>query len=106
MNNYLTPERVKSMPISMRIIKAIKEKYGIPTRAFADTIHGIECSAIYVEGLPCTNKDIDTLIKPFKTESMLTDDWETECDSCSVILIKSNQFKSVKTLITSLFEEV
>lgn len=106
MDNYLTPERVKYMPISMQIIKAIKNKYGVPTRAFADTLHGIECSAIYIEGLNCTNTEIDDLVKQFKTENMLADDWETECDSCSIILIKPNQFSNVKTLITSLFEEV
>lgn len=106
MNNYLTPERVKSMPISMQIIKAIKEKYGIPTRAFAKTRHGLECSVIYVEGINCNQIDLFNLVTKFKTKEMQEDDWEAEYDTCSVICVNPKDYPNVNVFITSLFEEV
>ena len=103
---YLTIEQVKRMPISMQIIKAIKDNFGVPTKAYATTVHGEEFNQLVLEGLDVKHQDLYKVVDQYRTEVMRLDDWDAVCDPCVVISLPVGSRSDVPETITDLFKEI
>lgn len=100
----LTVDRVKKMPITMAILKDIKDTYGIPEKVTADTLYGIECYSIWIYGLNVSKSELLTIANKHRTEAMRNGD--DELDICDLVPCSDKSFMSLLDDITCLFKEL
>lgn len=100
----LTVERIKEMPITMSILKEIKETYGVPEKASANTLYGIECYEIRLYGLDVTYEQLRDITNKHRTDAMR--DADDELDRCDVFCTKDINSVNLLTDITDIFKEL
>lgn len=101
----LTCERVKKMPITMQVIKAIKEKYGVPEYAHATTMYGFECMTLGIYGIDATDDDVMQLADQFRTEEMKNED-DDRIDVCYVHVYRNPKYLEGLPSVVDVFREV
>lgn len=100
----LTVERIKEMPITMAILKEIKETYGVPEKASANTLYGIECYEIRLYGLDVTYEQLRDIANKHRTDAMR--DADDELDRCDVFISNDIRYIQIMDDITPIFEEI
>lgn len=101
----LTCERVKKMPITMQVIKAIKEKYGVPEYAHAITLYGFECMSLNLYGINATTEQLMQVADQYRTDEMKEADEDT-MDVCSVYVFNNPSLLKRLPSIVDVFKEV
>jgi len=100
----LTGERIIKMPISLAILKEIKETYGEAERVSADTSYGFECDSIWFYGIKANREQLREIANKHRTSEMINSDGEI--DACDVTVMPDVTHVELLDDITEFYKEL